>query len=348
MKGVTLHEPGLVRVEEVPVPDLLAPTDALVRVTLTAICGSDLHLYHGTIPGVEPGSVIGHEYAGVVEAVGAAVRSVRPGDRVTGSFHVACGSCPDCGTLRFHQCSSGGILGYGALFGNLAGTQAEYARIPYADVTLRRLPVGLTDEKALFAGDVLATAYGAVSNTNLMPGETVAVIGCGPVGLMAVQSAVALGAGRVLAIDLDESRLALAERFGAEPVVASRGDPVAAVNRMTGGAGADVVIEAVGGARTILLAFDLARGGGRIAAVGVTNEEQFPFPLTAALMKDLTFRIGMANVPRHIDAVIELVAEGRIDPSAVVSHRLPLSAAPEGYRLFDRREATKVLLFPGG
>jgi threonine dehydrogenase-like Zn-dependent dehydrogenase len=346
MKGVALHGPGDVRVESVPVPEIAEPTDVIIRVTLSAICGSDLHLYHGTIPGVLPGTVIGHEYCGVVEAVGTQVRSVRTGDRVTGAFHVACGICPNCRRGNFHQCQSGGVLGYGLGFGNLQGTQAQFARIPYADVTLRRIPGPLTDEQALFSGDILTTAYGAVVNAGLKPGETVAVVGCGPVGIMAVQSALALGAGRVLAVDLLPERTALAERLGAVPVTGSQCDPVARVNELTGGEGADVVIEAVGGSRTLALAFELVRGGGRISAVGVTAEEQFAFPLLSSLVKDVSFRIGLANIHRDIDTTLALVAGGRIDPTVVISHRLALEDAAEGYRLFADRQATKVLLYP--
>lgn len=344
MRGVTLLEPGVIRVDSVPEPEILDPRDAIIRVDLSAICGSDLHLYHGTIPGVLPGSVIGHEYVGVVEEVGSEVRSFKKGDRVVGSFHVACGACAACQRHQYHQCHNGGVLGFGFAFGNLPGTQSEYARIPFADVTLRHVPPTVTDEMALFTGDILTTAYGAVANAGLIPGETVAVIGCGPVGLMAVQSALALGAGRVLAIDRLADRVALAEQLGAVPIDGAKVNPISAVNRLTGGDGADVVIEAVGGTATLALSFDLVRGGGRISAVGVTSEETFAYPLMGSLMKDITFRVGLANVPRYIDDTLRLVQEGRVDPSVVISHRLSLDDAAEGYRLFDHREATKVLL----
>lgn len=346
MKAITLHGVEDVRVEAVPDPQILEPTDAVIKVTLAAICGSDLHLYHGAIPGVMPGSVIGHEYVGIVQEVGDQVRRFKQGDRVVGAFHVACGTCPSCRRRDYNVCLNGGTFGYGMGFGNIDGTQAEYARIPHADTILRHLPQGLSAEKALFAGDILTTAYGAVVNAGLQPGETVAVVGCGPVGIMAVQSALALGAGRVMAIDLLPERTALAERLGAIPIASSQRNPVSMVNQLTGGEGADVVIEAVGGTRTLALAFDLVRGGGRISAVGISAEETFQFPLNTSLVKDITFRIGVANIPRHMDATLALVAGGRIDPTVVVSHRLPLSAAPEGYRLFAERKANKVLLLP--
>jgi len=346
MKALTLHGVEDVRIETVPDPSLIDPTDVIVKVTLAAICGSDLHLYHGAIPGLLPGTVIGHEYVGEVVEVGAQVRRFRPGDRVVGSFHVACGTCPACLRRDFNVCVNGGTFGYGLGFGNLDGTQAQYARIPYADTVLRHLPAGLSDEKALFCGDILTTAYGAVVNSSLQPGETVAVVGCGPVGIMAVQAALALGAGRVLAIDLVPERTALAERLGAIPIDSSKRNPVSMVNQLTGGEGADVVIEAVGGTRTLALAFDLVRGGGRVSAVGITAEESFAYPLNIALVKDITFRIGVANIPRHMDATLALVAGGRIDPTVVVSHRLALEEAPLGYKLFAERKASKVLLLP--
>lgn len=344
MKAVTFHGVGDVRVETVRDPAVQEPTDAIVRVTTAAICGSDLHLYHGTIPGILPGMIIGHEYVGVVEEVGPLVRNFKRGDRVVGAFHVACGTCRLCRRGAYNQCRHGGVLGYGVAFGNLDGTQAEFARIPFADATLRPVPEGLTDEQALFSGDILTTAYGAVVNSGLKPGENAAVIGCGPVGIMAVQSALALGASRVFAIDRIKERTQLAAQLGAYPIPSEEVNPVSKINELTDGEGADVVIEAVGGSATLKLAFELVRGGGHISAVGVTAEDTFAYPLMSSLTKDVTFRIGVANIHRDIDATLALVQGGRIDPTVVVSHRLPLDQAPEGYRLFERREASKVIL----
>lgn len=305
-------------------PSILDPADVILRITTAAICGSDLHLYHGEIPGMLPGMVIGHEYVGVVEEVGAQVRVFCPGDRVVGSFHVGCGKCLTCRRGDFHQCQYGGVLGYGMAFGNLNGTQAEYARIPYADYTLRKVPEGLTDEQALFSGDILTTAYGAVMNSSFKPGETVAA--------------------RVIAIDLMRQRTEMAANLGAIPVWSQQVNPVSRINELTHGEGVDVAIEVVGGPATIRLAFDLVRGGGRISAIGVTAEETFEFPLVTSLAKHITFRVGVANIHRDIDTTLALVQSGRIDPTVVVSHRLPLDQAIEGYRVFASREASKVLL----
>uniref|UniRef100_A0A7C2FRX2 Alcohol dehydrogenase n=1 Tax=Thermus islandicus TaxID=540988 RepID=A0A7C2FRX2_9DEIN len=346
MRAVLFQGPGEVRVGEVPEPALETPWDALVRVEWAGICGSDLHLYHGKIP-MLPGSVLGHEFVGVVEKVGEGVRGVRPGERVVGTFHVACGTCLFCRRREFHLCEKRGVYGYGPLFGNLPGAQAERLRVPFADLNLRPLPPGLSPERALFAGDILATAYGALKNAGLRPGERVAVVGAGPVGLMAVEAAFLLGASRVLAVDRVEARLAFAQELGALPVHAGKENPARRVREETDGEGADVVVEAVGGAPTLALALELARPGGRISAVGVDNAPSFPFPLASGLVRDVTFRIGLANVHRHLDELLSLLAAGRLRPERVVSHVLPLERAEEGYRLFDRKEALKVLLQVG-
>jgi threonine dehydrogenase-like Zn-dependent dehydrogenase len=344
MKALTFHGEKDVRVERTEDPRIEHPADAIIRVTTGAICGSDLHLYHNAIPGLLPGHIIGHEYVGVVEEIGSQVISFKKGDRVVGAFHVACGKCRMCRKEAYNQCEHGGVLGYGIAFGDLAGTQAEYARIPFADTTLRRVPEGLTDEQALFSGDILTTAFGAVVNSGLKPGETVAVIGCGPVGIMAVQSALALGASKVFAVDLVKERTDLAASLGALPVPSGEVNAAAHILNGTDGDGVDVVVEAVGGPPTLKMAFELVRGGGRISAVGVTAEDSFAYPLMNSLTKDVTFRVGLANIHRDIDKTLALVRGNRIDPTVVVSHRLSLDEAAEGYQLFDERVASKVIL----
>jgi threonine dehydrogenase-like Zn-dependent dehydrogenase len=346
MKAVVFQDVGQVALGTVPDPELVSQDDVIVRIVCCAICGSDLHLLHGEIP-MLPGETCGHEYSGVIQEVGANVRKYRVGDRVVGTFHTACGQCRACGRGEFHLCSSSGVLGYGPVFGSLNGTQAEFACIPMAEINLRHIPEGMTDEQAVFCGDVLTTAYGGVRNARVANGETVAVIGCGPVGLMAVASAFALGAAQVIAIDLLESRCRLAESMGAIAVVSSHDNPTRRIMELTNGEGVDAVIEAVGGPKTLLLAFELVRPGGRISSVGISNFETFEYPLREALTKDVSFRTGLANIHRDIDTTLALVASGKIDPTVAISHRLDLMDAVEGYRLFDAREANKVMLFPG-
>jgi threonine dehydrogenase-like Zn-dependent dehydrogenase len=345
MKAVTFQDTHTVAVLETPEPELQDSTDVVVRITRCAICGSDLHLYHGDIP-MMPGDTCGHEFTGIVEDTGTDVGKFKRGDRVVGAFHTACGACKACQRGQYHLCSSAAVYGFGPIYGALNGTQAEYARVPNADLNLRHIPAGMDEESALFVGDILTTAYGAVCNAEVGAGSVVAIIGCGPVGIMAVQSALALGASQVYAIDLLEERLALAERLGAIPINASTSDPVGRLMAQTNGEGADAVIEAVGGPRTILLAFELVRPGGHIAAVGITAAQSFDYPLMQSTTKDITFRIGLANIHRDIDQTLALVQHGKIDPTVVISHRMALEDAAEGYSLFDRRLASKVILVP--
>lgn len=346
MRAVLFQGKGQVAVGEVPKPTLKDPGDVLVRITLAAICGSDLHIYHGAIP-MLPGSSLGHEFVGVVEAVGEGVQSLKPGDRVVGPFHVACGACRACRRGEFNLCEKRGVYGYGPLMGNLPGAQAEWLLVPYGDVNLRKLPEKLSEERAIFAGDILSTAFGGLVQGGLRPGERVAVIGAGPVGLMAVESAWVLGASKVLVLDRVKDRLEMAEAIGAIPIHVERENPKRRVLEETQDEGADLVVEAVGGEATVALAFELVRPGGRISALGVTTTTTFPFPLNSALVRDLTFRIGLANVHRYIDQVLALLEADRLKPERVISHVLPLEEAPRGYELFDRKEARKVLLKVG-
>ncbi|NMP24852.1 alcohol dehydrogenase catalytic domain-containing protein [Sulfobacillus harzensis] len=347
MKAAQFWDLETVRIGDVAPPTIQDLDDVVVRVTTAAICGSDLHLYRGDIPGIKPGTVLGHEYVGRVEAVGPRVKTVQVGDRVVGTFHVACGLCSLCRLGQFHQCQRGGVLGYGMAFGDYPGAQAEWVRVPWGDVNLRRIPDAMADDSALFAGDIFTTAYGAVKNANLAPGESVAVIGAGPVGLMAVMAAQTLGAGVVYSIDRDTVRAEQASAFGARPVPSDRTNPVRRILKDTGGLGVDVVIEAVGGPTTLSLAFQLVRGGGRVSALGVTAEAHWDYPLMTALTRDISFRVGLANIHRDIDEVLRLLASGRVDPTQVISHRLPLEDAAEGYRLFHQQMATKVVLEVG-
>ena len=245
MKAVTFQAPGEVRVDERPEPELLAPDDAIVQVEATGVCGSDLHIYHGRVK-IEPGFVIGHEFVGEVIAAGDAVTKVDVGDRVLGCFHTACGSCFFCMRSQYHKCDESRVFGHGATLGSLQGAQAEQVLVPRANLTLRRVPDGMSDDAALFAGDVMGTGYHAVVSAGVRPGDTVVVLGLGPVGLCAAQAARASGAAQVIAVDTVAERLEVAQEFGARAVHLTEEDPRAAVKEATDGRGADVVVDAVG------------------------------------------------------------------------------------------------------
>lgn len=345
MKAVVFEEKGRLAVREVAEPTIQEPGDAILRVTASAICGSDLHAYHGRIRGMTPGTVMGHEYVGEVVDVGAGVVRFKPGDRVFGSFFTACGRCWACRRAEFSQCEYAQLFGFGPNFGDLPGTQAQFARIPFADVTLHPLPPAVGDDAGLFLGDTLATAYFAVSRARVRAGDRVAVIGAGPVGLLAIMSARVFGAAEVFALDLDPERLRIAESYGARPLLANP-DALARIRDATQGRGADAVIEAVGSATALSTAFQAARGFATVSAAGVFTEREAPVPLGRGFAKDLTLALGMANVIAAFDAVVALVEAGRLDPTPLVSHRLPLDGAPEGYRLFDEKKALKVMLRP--
>jgi 2-desacetyl-2-hydroxyethyl bacteriochlorophyllide A dehydrogenase len=344
VQAVTFQAPYEVRVEERPEPELQAPDDAVVRVEATGVCGSDLHIYHGRVP-VEPGFTIGHEYVGTVVSVGPAVTTVGVGDPVLGCFQVACGTCWFCRHGNFHKCDGSRTFGHGATLGSLQGTQAELALVPHANLTLRRIPDGLDHDKALFAGDVMGTGYHAVVSAGTRPGDTVAVLGLGPVGLCAVQAARVAGASQVIAIDTVEARLEMARSFGAQAVHLTEEDPRAAVKAATGGRGVDVAVDAVGDPRALELAVRLTSKCGIVSVVGV-YAERCEVHMGLVWIKSLTMRTGHANVIAHLDAVLALMASGDLDPSPLITHHMKLDEAPEAYALYDRREALKIVLEP--
>jgi 2-desacetyl-2-hydroxyethyl bacteriochlorophyllide A dehydrogenase len=333
-----------VRVEQRPEPELSAPDEAIVRVERSGICGSDLHIYHGRVK-IEPGFTIGHEFVGTVLETGAAVESVKPGDRVCGCFHAACGTCFFCLAGSYHKCARSRTFGHGSLLGSLQGTQAEFTVVPFAELTLRRVPEGVSDEVALFAGDVMGTGYHAVHEAGLEPGQSVAVLGMGPVGLSAIQVARAAGAEPVLAIDTVAPRLELARRFGAVPVHLTENQPRDIAKQLTNGRGVDAAIDAVGHGDALDLALRLVRNAGAVVVLGVYAE---PCQVHMGLvwLKALTLRAGPANVIAHFDRVLELLRSGAIDPTPLITHRFSLDDAAEAYALYDRREAIKVVLEP--
>jgi 2-desacetyl-2-hydroxyethyl bacteriochlorophyllide A dehydrogenase len=344
VRAVTFQAPGEIRVEDRPEPELEAADDAIVEVETTGVCGSDLHIYHGRVQ-IEPGFTLGHELVGRVVAAGDAVTQVSEGDRVLGCFCTACSRCFYCRRGEFHKCDSGRVFGHGATLGGLQGTQAELALVPTANLTLRRVPEGISDEAALFAGDVLGTGYHAVAETGLEPGAAVAVVGLGPVGLCAVQAARAAGAAQVVAIDSVAGRLEMARSFGAQPVHLEQGDPRAAVKEATDGRGVDVAVEAVGNPDALDLACRLARKAGTVSCVGV-YAERVTVHMGIVWIKALTLRTGHANVIAHVDRVLALMQTGALDPTPLVTHRMALDDASEAYRVYDRREALKIALSP--
>ena len=388
MRAVCWHGVHEVRVERVPDPVLLNPRDAIVRVTSTAICGSDLHLYDGYIPTMFRGDILGHEFMGEVVEVGPGITNLRVGDRVVVPFPIACGSCFFCERDLFSLCensnpnaplaekmwghSPAGIFGYSHLLGGYAGGQAEYVRVPFADVGPLKVPPTLADEQVLFLSDVLPTGYMAAENCSIHPGDTIAVWGCGPVGLFAIASAMLLGAGRVIAIDRFPERLRKAESIGAEPLDYESTDVQDALRAMTGGRGPDACIDAVGmeahlhgfvGAYdrvkqamklsterpgVLRQAIQACRKGGTVSVPGVYGGFVDKLPFGAIVNKAITIKSGQTHVQRYMRPLLERIERGELDPSFIVSHRLSLDEAPLGYELFKNKEqeCTKVVLKP--
>jgi len=378
MKAVCWYGKEDVRVENVPDPKILNPRDVVVRITLTAICGSDLHLYGGLIPSMHSGDIMGHEFMGEVVEVGRE-NGVKVGDRVVVPFAIACGSCFFCRHGLTSACdnsnpnaielekrdgfSSSGLFGYSHMYGGYAGGQAEYVRVPYGDVNLLRIPAGLPDEQVLFLSDILPTGYMAAENCNIQEGDTVAVWGCGPVGQFAIRSAWMLGAGRVIAIDRFRERLELAQKANAETLNYDEIDDVPEeLKEMTGGIGPDSCIDAVGmeaHGHSMLALWDLAkqktgmyadrttvlreviqacRKEGTVSLPGVYAGFIDKMPLGTAFGKGLTFKMGQTHVHRYMRPLLKKIEEGQISPAEIISHRLRLEDAPEAYKTFRQKK----------
>jgi threonine dehydrogenase-like Zn-dependent dehydrogenase len=388
MKATCWIEKRRVRVEEVPDPKILNSRDAIVRVTATAICGSDLHLYNGFIPTMERGDVLGHEFMGEVVEVGPGVRNLKPGDRVVVPFPIACGQCAMCQRDLFSLCensnpnawmaeqfwghSPAGIFGYSHMLGGYAGGQAEYARVPFADVGPLKVPEGIPDEQVLFLSDIFPTGYMGADMCNIKQGDVVAVWGAGPVGQFAIASARMLGAERVIAIDRFPYRLRLAqERGGAtETINYEETDVQNALMELTGGRGPDACIDAVGmeaHAHSPMYAYDRAkqalmletdrplalreairacRNGGVVSVIGVYAGYIDKFPMGSVMNRSLTIRTGQCHVHRYMKPLLERIQRGEIDPSFVITHRMRLEDAPTGYDMFlnKRDNCEKVVL----
>jgi threonine dehydrogenase-like Zn-dependent dehydrogenase len=345
MKALTFQGVGAVKVIDVPKPSLDGSRDVLLRVTLGAVCGSDMHILHGHTP-INQGAVLGHEFVGVVEEVGPEVKRFKPGDRVVSSFFTACGHCALCRKGWFGQCLEKSTFGHGEYFGGLGGGQAEYVVVPNADQTMEQIPDGMTDEQAIFVGDILATGFFGAERAEIKPGDVVAVVGAGPVGLMATMCAQLFGPARVFVIDMVDSRLEVAEDLGGTPINPKAVHPVEAIEQATGGVGADSSIECVGLLSAVDTAIHAVRGGGTISMVGVPSAVLGEFPYMRMWLKALTFRSGWCNVQPYMRPLLDLIAAGRLHPEKIISHHMKLDDAENAYRMFDAREATKIVLTP--
>jgi len=392
MRALTWHGKHDVRVDTVPDPQIVNPRDAIIKITATAICGSDLHLYDSMIPGMHAGDILGHEFMGEVVEVGRGNTSLQVGQKVVVPFVIACGSCFFCGKQQYSACDNSnpadksdasevaygyptaGLFGYSHLTGGYAGGQAEYARVPYSDIGPIVVPDGIEDERVLFLSDILPTGWMAAENADIEPGDTVVVWGCGPVGLFCIKSAFLMGAGRVIAIDHQPNRLALARRNGAETLNYHEVKVLDALKEMTAGIGPDACIDAVGMEahgfapdniidavkqetklgtdrqhvlREVIMA---CRKGGRISMPGVYGGIGDKLPIGAFMQKGLTLKTGQTHVQKYLPELLKLVLDGRIDTTDLISHRLPLEQAPDAYKNFhdNPNEWTKVVLQPHG
>ena len=389
MKATCWHGKHHLEVDQVPDPALINPRDAILRITSTAICGSDLHLYNGFIPSMRKGDILGHEFMGEIVELGNGVTNLSVGDRVVVPFPIACGQCLQCQRGLFSLCensnpnawmaekmwgfSPAGIFGYSHMLGGYAGGQAEYARVPFADVNHVKVPDDLSDEKVLFLSDILPTGWMAAENCDIRPGDTGAVWGCGPVGQLAIVSAYLLGAERVIAIDRFPYRLEMAhDHAKAEVLNYEEVDVHEALKEMTGGRGPDACIDAVGmeghapgpiGAydrvkqammqetgRPVALrqAIMACRGGGTVSVAGVYGGFVDKFPIGTIVNRSLTIRSGQTHVQRYMKPLLERIVKGEIDPTFIITHTMRLDEAPSGYDLFMNKEddCVKVVLKP--
>lgn len=379
MRAVTYQGPDRLRVSAKPDPRIEHPNDAVLRVTRTAICGSDLHLYHGLVPDTRVGHTFGHEFTGVVEEVGPSVRSLRKGDRVVVPFNISCGTCYFCSRGLTGICENtnpnseiaSGVFGYSHTTGGYDGAQAEYVRVPFADVGPMKIPDDMADEDVLFLGDILPTGYQGAEMGSIQAGDTVVVFGAGPVGLLAARSAWLMGAGRVIVVDQVDYRLEFARRFAQAETLNFReaGDVVLRIKDMTTGRGADVSIDAVGleadgsalhttlgrglfleaGTATALeWAIHATRKGGHVSIVGVYGPPFNLVPIGTAMNKNLTLRMGQCNVKRYMPRLLEHIRAGRVDTKAMITHRFPLERAPDAYRIFEQKldGCIKTVLLP--
>lgn len=347
MKAVVLQTGNQFAVEEVPEPKLQKNNDVIIKVTKAAICGSDIHAKHGLIPGIAPGTVIGHEFVGVVEEVGSDVTRFKPGDRVDAPAATWCGICPACKRDEVQYCVNGGVWGGGEIFGKgLAGAQTSYVRVPYADTCLTPIPDNVSDDQAVFVGDVFSTGYHAAYQGHIQTGDIVVIFGCGPIGLGALVSAWQFGPRQVLTVDMLDNRLALAKHYGATIIDGREGNVVERIREATDGGGADVAIEAIGNTDTFQQALKSVRRGGMVSVVGL-----FPapveFPLQELAFYGIRLSMGLASLSR-MSRLMGLLESGRVDLTPLVTHTFALDNALDAYDLFENRkdQCLKVLLEP--
>lgn len=348
MQALTFHGKERIEYESIDDPRIESPGDVIIRVTLTTVCGSDLHVYHERERGLDHGTAMGHEFIGEIVETGDAVSSFKNGDRVMCPFTTNCGECFYCRIGLTCRCVRGQLFGWIQDGNGLQGVQAELVRVPLADSTLMRIPEGVSDEEALFLCDIFPTGYFCADMAGIEPPGTYAVLGCGPVGLMAAVGAVAHGAKNLYSIDHVPYRLELAAALGATPIDLSRSDPIKVIGEATDGRGADAVLEVVGNEEAARLAFGLVRPGGIISTVGVHSKESRSFSLGKGYDKNITFRIGRCPARHYMERLIPLVQEKTYDITSIVSHRMPLSEGIEAYRIFDKKldNASKILLEP--
>ena len=348
MQALTFHGKERIEYESIDDPRIESPGDVIIRVTLTTVCGSDLHVYHERERGLDHGTAMGHEFIGEIVETGDAVSSFKNGDRVMCPFTTNCGECFYCRIGLTCRCVRGQLFGWIQDGNGLQGVQAELVRVPLADSTLMRIPEGVSDEEALFLCDIFPTGYFCADMAGIEPPGTYAVLGCGPVGLMAAVGAVAHGAKNLYSIDHVPYLLELAAALGATPIDLSRSDPIKVIGEATDGRGADAVLEVVGNEEAARLAFGLVRPGGIISTVGVHSKESRSFSLGKGYDKNITFRIGRCPARHYMERLIPLVQEKTYDITSIVSHRMPLSEGIEAYRIFDKKldNASKILLEP--
>ncbi|HEY5919730.1 MAG TPA: alcohol dehydrogenase catalytic domain-containing protein [Chryseolinea sp.] len=346
MKALTFHGIGQVKHETLPDPVIESQGDAIVKVKLCAICGSDLHVYHGSEKGCDHATAMGHEFVGEVVEVGEEVKTLKPGQAVMSPFSTSCGNCDFCKMGLTSRCVQSQLFGWRQNNSGLHGGQAEYVRVPLADNTLMPIPATLSLEHALLLGDVIPTGYFCAYQAEIKPDGIYVVIGCGAVGLMAILGAFELGATSVFAIDTIPERLALAESFGARPLNAQQFDAVREVTQHTQGLGADAVLEAVGNNNSLALAYSLVRPGGIISMVGVNNESYLPFSPSDAYNKNLTFKVGRCPARFLMEKLLPAVLSKKYNYNAIVSHRLDLRDGVDAYTMFSKKtnNCVKVIL----